>query len=98
VWQRFTRIILPLSLPMLAVIFIFTLMAVFNEYILAGTILQTPNNYTLALGMYGLISNQFAKNWGDFAAAAMLSAIPLAVTFGLMQRFIASGLMGGVKG
>ncbi len=98
VWQRFTRIILPLSRPMLIVIFIFTLMGSFSEYILAGIILETPNNYTLALGMYGLISNQFAKNWGDFAAAALLSAVPLAVTFGLLQKYIASGLMGGVKG
>ncbi len=98
VWQRFTRIILPLSVPMLVVIFIFTLMGAFSEYILAGTILETPNHYTLALGMYGMISGQFAKNWGDFAAAALLSAIPLAVTFGLLQKFIASGLMGGVKG
>lgn len=98
VWQRFTRVILPLSIPMLVVIFIFTLMGAFSEYILAGTILQTPDHYTLALGMYGMISGQFAKNWGDFAAAALLSAVPLAVTFGLLQRFIASGLMGGVKG
>ncbi len=98
VWQRFSRIILPLARPMLIVIFIFTLMGSFSEYILAGTILETPNNYTLGLGMYGLISNQFAKNWGYFAAAALLSAVPLAVTFGLLQKYIASGLMGGVKG
>ncbi|WP_053959767.1 sugar ABC transporter permease [Sulfobacillus thermosulfidooxidans] len=98
-WQRFTRIILPLSLPMLVVIFIFTLMGAFSEYILAGTILQTPNHYTLGLGMYSLISAQFAKNWGEFAAAALLSAVPLTIIFGLLQRFIASGLMAGsVKG
>ncbi|MCY0886884.1 MAG: sugar ABC transporter permease [Alicyclobacillaceae bacterium] len=98
-WQRFTRIILPLSLPMLVVIFIFTLMGAFGEYILAGTILQTPGNYTLGLGMYGLISGQYAKNWGEFAAAALLSAIPLTVIFGLLQRFIARGLVAGsVKG
>lgn len=98
VWQRFTRIILPLSTPMLVVIFIFTLIGTFSEYVLAGTILETPNNYTLALGMYGFISGQFGQNWGYFAAGALLAALPLAVTFGLVQRFIASGLMGGVKG
>ncbi len=98
-WQRFTRVILPLSVPMLVVIFLFTLMGAFGEYILAGTILQSPQNYTLGVGMYGLISNQFAKNWGEFAAAALLSAVPLTVIFGFLQRYIASGLVAGsVKG
>ena len=94
-WVRFTRIILPLSVPMLIVIFLFTLMGAFGEYILAGTILQSPQNYTLGVGMYGLISKKFAKNWGEFAAAALLAATPLAVIFGLLQRYIAAGLVAG---
>ncbi|KPV43320.1 sugar ABC transporter permease [Alicyclobacillus ferrooxydans] len=98
-WQRFVQILLPLAVPMLVVIFLFTLMGAFSEYILAGTILQSPQNYTLGVGMYGMISGQFAKNWGEFAAAALLSAIPLTVIFGLLQRYIASGLVAGsVKG
>jgi arabinogalactan oligomer/maltooligosaccharide transport system permease protein len=98
-WQRFIRIMLPLSVPMLVVIFLFTLIGTFSEYILAGTIIQSPQNYTLGVGMYSLISGQFAKNWGVFSAAALLSAIPLAVIFGLLQRWIASGLVAGsVKG
>lgn len=98
-WQRFIKVLLPLSLPMLVVIFLFTFMGVFGEYILAGTILQSPNNYTLGVGMYGMISGQFSKNWGEFAAAAIVSAVPLAVLFGVCQRWIASGLVSGsVKG
>lgn len=98
-WQRFVRVLLPLAVPMLVVIFLFTLMAAFSEYILAGTILQSPSNYTLGVGLYGLIANQFAKNWGEFAAAALLSALPLSIIFGLLQRYVASGLVAGsVKG
>lgn len=98
-WQRFLRIQLPLAMPMLVVIFLLTLVGVFGDYLMAGTVLQSPNNYTLAVGMYDLISNQFGKNWGEFAAAALLSAVPLAVIFGLAQRYIASGLVAGsVKG
>jgi arabinogalactan oligomer / maltooligosaccharide transport system permease protein len=98
-WQRFVRILLPLAVPMLVVIFLFTLMGTFGEYIMAGTILQSPQNYTLGVGMYGMISGQFAKSWGEFAAAALLSAVPLAVIFGLLQKYIASGLVAGsVKG
>ena len=67
-WQRFWSIYLPLSVPMLVVIFLFTLVGLFAEYALAGTILQSPNHYTLAVGLYGMISQQFGKNWGEFAA------------------------------
>lgn len=94
-WQRFWRIIMPLSLPMLVVIFFFQLIATFDEYILAGTILTSPNNYNLGIGMYGLISDHFAKNWGQFSAAALITAVPLAVVFGLLNRWISSGLVAG---
>lgn len=98
-WQRFYKIMLPLAMPMLVVIFLFNMLSTFNDYIFSGTILQSPSNYTLGVGMFGLISDQFAKNWGMFAAAALLSAVPLTVTFGLLQRYIANGLVAGsVKG
>jgi arabinogalactan oligomer / maltooligosaccharide transport system permease protein len=98
-WQRFWRIYLPLSVPMLVVIFLFTLVGLFAEYALAGTILQSPEHYTLAVGLYGMISQQFGKNWGEFAAAALISAVPLAIIFGIGQRYIVSGLAAGsVKG
>lgn len=98
-WIRFIRILLPLSLPMLVVIFLFTLMGAFSEYALAGTILQSPQNYTLGVGMYAMISSEFAQNWGEFAAAALLSALPLTIIFGLLQKYIVSGLVAGaVKG
>lgn len=98
-WQRFIKILLPLSMPMLVVIFLFTLMGAFGEYVLAGTILQSPQNYTLGVGMYQMISGKFAQSWGEFAAAALLSALPLTIIFGLLQKYIASGLVAGsVKG
>ncbi|MDQ0202065.1 sugar ABC transporter permease [Neobacillus ginsengisoli] len=98
-WQRFLKILLPLSMPMLVVIFLFTLMGAFGEYVLAGTIIQSPQNYTLGVGMYSMISGKFAQSWGEFSAAALLSALPLTIVFGLLQKYIASGLVAGsVKG
>ncbi|WP_238413616.1 sugar ABC transporter permease [Alicyclobacillus sp. TC] len=98
-WQRFVRILLPLALPMLVVIFLFTLVGIFSDYAISSAILISPSNYTLAVGMYGMISNHFGQAWGEFAAAALLSAIPLGIIFGLCQRWIASGLVAGsVKG
>jgi len=98
-WQRFTRVILPLALPMLVVIFLFTILGQVNEYILSSMILQSPQKYTMGVGLYGLISGQFAKNWGEFAAAALLSAVPVTALFMILQKWIASGLVAGsVKG
>lgn len=98
-WHRFIRIQLPLSAPMLVVIFLLTLVGSFGEYIFSGVILQSPQNYTLGVGMYDMISGQFAKNWGEFAAAALLSAVPLAIIFAFAQKYLASGLVAGsVKG
>lgn len=97
--QIFWKIVLPLARPMLMVIFFFTLIGSFSEYILAGTIIQSASNYTLGLGLYSLISGEFAKNWGEFAAAALLSAAPLTIGFGIINKWIASGLVAGsVKG
>ncbi len=98
-WYRFTRILLPLAKPMLVVIFLFTIVGTFSDYIMAGMVFETPSQYTLAVGMYGLISGQFGQNWGLFSAEALMSAVPLALIFGLGQKFIASGLVAGaVKG
>ncbi|MHB1610816.1 MAG: sugar ABC transporter permease, partial [Sulfobacillus sp.] len=84
--QIFWKIVLPLARPMLMVIFFFTLIGSFSEYILAGTIIQSASNYTLGLGLYSLISGEFAKNWGEFAAAALLSAAPLTIGFGIINK------------
>lgn len=91
----FISVILPLARPMLAVVFFLSMINFYSEYILAGTVLQSPNNYTLGLGMYNLINTQFAQNWGLFSAASLLSAIPLALAFGFLNPLMAKGLTAG---
>jgi arabinogalactan oligomer / maltooligosaccharide transport system permease protein len=96
-WQRFVYILLPLSTPMLVVIFLFTVIGLFGDYVFSGMILQSPQNYTLAVGLYTMISGQFAKNWGEFSAAALMAAVPLAILFGLGQRYMSTGLVAGAS-
>ena len=54
--------------------------------------------YALAVGARQyLVDNKFL--WGDFAAAAILSGLPITVMFLMAQRYLVSGLSaGGVKG
>lgn len=93
--QIFWRIVLPLSRPMLAVIFFLTMIGLYSEYILAGTVLQSAQNYTLGLGMYTLINGEFAQNWGEFAAASLIAAIPLTLAFAFLNPIMAKGLTAG---
>lgn len=95
----FMKIILPLATPQLAVIFLFSFIATYSEYVISSVFLQTPNNMTLALGLQSFISDQFAAHWTLFSAAAVLSSLPIMIVFMALQRYIQNGLVaGGVKG
>lgn len=98
-WQIFTKIILPLASPMLVVIFLFSFMGVFSEYILSSVVLKSPENYTIALGLQRFIQNQFSAHWTQFAAASVLASLPLVILFMASQRYLQAGLAAGsVKG
>ncbi len=97
-WQAFRLILLPLSVPILAVVFILSFIAAITEVPVASLLLRDVNSYTLAVGMQQYL---YAQNylWGDFAAAAVLSAIPITAVFLIAQRWLVGGLTaGGVKG
>lgn len=97
-WQAYRHILLPMSVPILAVVFILAFISTIIEYPIASVLLQTESQLTLAVGsrMYLYDQNYL---WGDFAAAAVLSGIPITVVFLLAQRWLVSGLSeGGVKG
>ncbi|HEY6962536.1 MAG TPA: sugar ABC transporter permease [Gaiellaceae bacterium] len=97
--QIFWGVVLPLAAPVLAVVALISFVFTLNEYVLASTILQTTNHFTLPVGMYQLVSNQYDKTWGPFTAGALMAAIPPAILFLFLQRWIVSGLTGGaVKG
>lgn len=97
-WQAFRLVLLPLSVPILAVVFILSFIAAITEYPVASLLLRDVGNYTLAVGMQQYLYPQNYL-WGDFAAAAVLSALPITIVFLLAQRWLVGGLTaGGVKG
>ncbi|SEO11800.1 carbohydrate ABC transporter membrane protein 2, CUT1 family (TC 3.A.1.1.-) [Amphibacillus marinus] len=91
----FIKIILPLAKPILAVVALFNFMQPLFDFILPSIILRSPQNYTLALGLYNFINDQFSNNFTRFAAGSMLIAIPVAVVYVFLQRFLITGLTAG---
>ena len=97
--QIFWGIILPLAAPVLAIVGLLSFIFTLNEFIIASALLQSPENLTLAVGLQQFIDQQYAENWGPFAAGALLAAVPVVILFIALQRFIVSGLTAGsVKG
>lgn len=96
--QTFLRIIMPLSVPAIAVTVLFSFMTGWTEFILAWTFLEDPSRFTLAMALRSM-QGQFATPWSDFAAMSILMSIPIVILFFLLQRYLVSGLtVGGVKG
>jgi arabinogalactan oligomer/maltooligosaccharide transport system permease protein len=97
--QVFWGIILPLAVPVLAVVGLLSFIGTINEFIIASALIQTPSTKTLAVGLQGFIANAYSENWGPFAAGALLAAIPVVILFIVLQKFIVGGLTAGsVKG
>jgi ABC-type maltose transport system permease subunit len=98
-FQAFRYVVLPLVRPILAVIAILTFIGTYSDYLLARVILSDVNNYTLAVGMTLFIDGEFSRQWGVFAAGAVIGALPIVITFLVLQRQLIGGLaQGGVKG
>lgn len=98
-FQVFYKIVMPLAMPELAVLFLFSFIATYSEYVITSIFLQTPGKMTLALGLQSFISDQFAAHWTLFSAAAVISSLPIMIVFMCLQKYIQNGLVaGGVKG
>ena len=91
-------IVMPLAKPAIVVTAVMILIYVWNEYIYSVTFMTGSDNYTLAAGLYGLQANETSGSWPLFAAASLVTSLPILIIFLLVQRHMVSGLSaGGVK-
>ena len=98
-FQTFTMIILPLLRNMLLVIFLFTFIGAYSEFVFASALLKSPESLTLAVGMQQFITNNFSANWTQYSAAAIMASIPIVAFATIAQNYMAKGLTAGsVKG
>ncbi|QEN06300.1 ABC transporter permease subunit [Thiospirochaeta perfilievii] len=93
----FFKIILPLTLPALAVAFLFNFMSSWNEFMLASIMLRKSTMHPWTLGLRDL-QGQYQTAWGQYSAGSVLISIPVVFLFYKSSRFLVSGLtMGSVK-
>ncbi|MCA1011273.1 sugar ABC transporter permease [Halobacillus halophilus] len=98
-FRVFWQIVLPLAKPMIAVVSLFTFITPFTDFILARILLRTEEKFTLAVGLYELIADQFGNEFTLFAAGSVLIALPISILFLSLQKYFVSGLTaGGTKG
>ncbi|WP_435125789.1 ABC transporter permease subunit [Halobaculum sp. D14] len=96
-WRVVWEVILPLSKPGLATVFIFTFLTGWTEFIVAQLLLST-NKYTLPVGLYGIVG-RYSIPWARFAAFALTFALPIMLVYLFAQRYIEEGLsFGGMEG
>lgn len=97
-WQTFRLVLLPMAIPILVVVFLLAFIGVLIEYPVASVLLNTDHNLTLAVGTKKFVAEHNFK-WGDFAAVAILSGLPITLVFVLAQKWMIAGLTaGGIKG
>lgn len=98
-WQIFWRLIFPLARPMIVIVALLVFIASYQEFVLASVLLKDKSMYTLMVGLYLFVSEEFSKNWGIFAAGGLLGALPIVALYQALQDQIIGGLTAGaVKG
>ena len=89
-WSVFSRIILPLSKPLIAVLFFMSLLQSWNDFAWPLIALKQNELFTLPIGLLYL-QGQFGADYGATMAFALLSVIPMVVLFLVFQRWFVQG-------
>jgi ABC-type glycerol-3-phosphate transport system permease component len=91
-------VILPLALPGMATLAIFTFLAAWNDFLWPLLVTSSNAHRTLPVGV-ALTARRNTTNWGDTMAGTMLAAFPMIIVFLVLQRRFIEGLTAGaVKG
>jgi alpha-1,4-digalacturonate transport system permease protein len=90
-WQIYARIVLPLSLPALAVLAIFSVMWRWNEFLWPLAVLSKSESYTLQIGL-NAFQGELQTQWNYLLAMTVVTLLPVSLVFVFLQRFIAAGI------
>lgn len=97
-WAIFSKVIFPNIMPAISTVVIYNFVHIWNEFIFALVLIQSPNKMTLPVGLQKFYG-EFSVNVPGLMAALTLASLPLILIFILAQEKVVKGLSGGaVKG
>lgn len=97
-WKALWYILVPISIPGMVSVGMYTFMQAWNEYLFALALTQTTEMRTVPIGI-NLLMGQHAYDWSQMMAMSVLGSIPVLILFIFFQKYFIAGMSsGGIKG
>jgi ABC-type glycerol-3-phosphate transport system permease component len=97
-FKTFWRVMLPLAGPALAAVTILEFQGAWNDFFWASLLLQTPDHYTVQIGLAQFVF-LYHTEWPKLMAASVIAIVPIAAIYAVFQRYFVAGVASvGVKG
>ncbi|MCP1312480.1 carbohydrate ABC transporter permease [Paenibacillus tyrfis] len=97
-WSLFTRIILPICKPIIAVLAIFSFMWRWDDFLWPLIVISDPGKYTIQLALSNFIG-EYNVDWGSLLAMSTITMLPVLLVFLAFQRYFVQGMVtSGMKG
>ncbi len=94
VFKIYTKIIVPLSIPTIASVSIFTFLWSYNDLFLQMIILRRPEVMPIS-ALLRMISSQFGTDFGLMASSITLVVVPVLIVYIILQKYIIEGMTAG---
>lgn len=91
----FHTIILPISIPAVVTVFLYSFMWSWNDLLYSMTLIVSEDLRTVGPGLLLNYLNETNADWGGAMAASLLASVPVVVTFGFLQRYFIAGVTAG---
>jgi multiple sugar transport system permease protein len=88
------RILVPIAVPGIVSVGVYTFMIAWNEYLFALTLTKTQDMRTVPIGIQ-LLMGQHSYEWNEMMAMSILGSVPVLVLFLFFQRYFIGGLTSG---
>ncbi|MEM8554535.1 MAG: carbohydrate ABC transporter permease [Pseudomonadota bacterium] len=90
-WTIYWRVVMPLAMPALAVLAIFSIMWRWNDFLWPLIILNRSEVYTLQVGL-NAFQGELDVQWHYILAMTVVTLIPVVIVFSFLQKFITTGI------
>ena len=93
-WTALWRVLIPISVPGLVSVGIYTFMIAWNEYLFALTLTKTVEMRTVPIGIQ-LLMGQHSYEWNQMMSMSILGCVPVLLLFLFFQRYFIGGMTAG---